>query len=146
MRDPKVSVQVLTYRPFYIFREVTRPGEYPYSTGMSVLNARWLAAAIPIAPTRTTSSCGATTRITARPASATSWPATSVRVPEHFCRRAASSGPDGHIPSGTASAMTGAMTPSASRRDASRLIISVSSGLRAARWRKSVRWRPSSTQ
>jgi polysaccharide export outer membrane protein len=39
MRDPKVSVQVLTYRPFYIFGEVTRPGEYPYSTGMSVLNA-----------------------------------------------------------------------------------------------------------
>jgi protein involved in polysaccharide export with SLBB domain len=39
MRDPKVSVQVLTYRPFYIFGEVTRPGEYPYSAGMSVLNA-----------------------------------------------------------------------------------------------------------
>jgi protein involved in polysaccharide export with SLBB domain len=39
MRDPKVSVQVNTYRPFYIFGEVTRPGEYPYSAGMSVLNA-----------------------------------------------------------------------------------------------------------
>jgi polysaccharide export outer membrane protein len=39
MRDPKVSVQVVTYRPFYIFGEVTRPGEYPYSTNMSVLNA-----------------------------------------------------------------------------------------------------------
>ncbi len=39
MRDPKVSVQVTTYRPFYIFGEVTRPGEYPYAAGMSVLNA-----------------------------------------------------------------------------------------------------------
>jgi polysaccharide export outer membrane protein len=39
MRDPKVSVQVTSYRPFYIFGEVTRPGEYPYSAGMSVLNA-----------------------------------------------------------------------------------------------------------
>ena len=39
MRDPKVSVQVNMYRPFYIFGEVTRPGEYPYSAGMSVLNA-----------------------------------------------------------------------------------------------------------
>lgn len=39
MRDPKVTVQVTTYRPFYIFGEVTRPGEYPYSAGMSVLNA-----------------------------------------------------------------------------------------------------------
>ena len=39
MRDPKVSIQVTTYRPFYIFGEVTRPGEYPYAAGMSVLNA-----------------------------------------------------------------------------------------------------------
>jgi polysaccharide export outer membrane protein len=39
MRDPKVSVQVNTYRPFYIFGEVTKPGEYPYAQGMTVLNA-----------------------------------------------------------------------------------------------------------
>lgn len=39
MRDPKVSVQVATYRPFYIFGEVTKPGEYPYANGMTVLNA-----------------------------------------------------------------------------------------------------------
>jgi polysaccharide export outer membrane protein len=39
MRDPKVSVSVLTYRPVYVMGEVTRPGEYPYASGMSVLNA-----------------------------------------------------------------------------------------------------------
>jgi protein involved in polysaccharide export with SLBB domain len=39
MRDPKVSVQVSTYRPFYIFGEVTKPGEYPYAQDMTVLNA-----------------------------------------------------------------------------------------------------------
>jgi polysaccharide export outer membrane protein len=39
MRDPKVSVQVATYRPFYIFGEVTKPGEYPYANGMTVLSA-----------------------------------------------------------------------------------------------------------
>jgi polysaccharide biosynthesis/export protein len=39
MKDPKVSVQVATYRPIYIFGEVTRPGEYPYAAGMSLLNA-----------------------------------------------------------------------------------------------------------
>jgi polysaccharide export outer membrane protein len=39
MRDPKVSVQVTSYRPFYIFGEVTKPGEYPYANGMTVLNA-----------------------------------------------------------------------------------------------------------
>lgn len=39
MKDPKVSVQANAYRPIYIFGEVTKPGEYPYSTNMTVLNA-----------------------------------------------------------------------------------------------------------
>ena len=37
--DPQVSVQVLTFRPFYILGEVARPGEYEYSDGMTVTNA-----------------------------------------------------------------------------------------------------------
>lgn len=39
LKDPKVSVEVLTYRPFYILGEVQKPGEYPYSNGLTVLNA-----------------------------------------------------------------------------------------------------------
>jgi polysaccharide export outer membrane protein len=39
MRDPKVAISVSTYRPIYIFGEVTKPGEYPYAAGMSLLNA-----------------------------------------------------------------------------------------------------------
>jgi len=39
LNDPKVSVEVLNYRPFYIFGEVNEGGEYPYQAGMSVLNA-----------------------------------------------------------------------------------------------------------
>jgi len=39
LRDPRVSVEVLTYRPFYILGEVTKPGEYPYTNGLTVLNA-----------------------------------------------------------------------------------------------------------
>ena len=39
LKDPHVSVEVLTYRPFYILGEVTKPGEYPYSNGLTVLNA-----------------------------------------------------------------------------------------------------------
>jgi polysaccharide export outer membrane protein len=39
MRDPKVAVAVSTYRPIYIFGEVTKPGEYPYAAGMTLLNA-----------------------------------------------------------------------------------------------------------
>ncbi len=36
---PQVSVSVQTYRPFYILGEVTKPGGYPYATGMRVLSA-----------------------------------------------------------------------------------------------------------
>lgn len=39
LRDPKVTVEVLTFRPFYILGEVNKPGEYPYSTGLTVLKA-----------------------------------------------------------------------------------------------------------
>ena len=39
LRDPRVSVEVLTYRPFYIMGEVNKPGEYPYVHGMTVLKA-----------------------------------------------------------------------------------------------------------
>ncbi|MEZ5945776.1 MAG: polysaccharide biosynthesis/export family protein [Hyphomonas sp.] len=37
--NPRVSVEVINYRPFYILGEVNRPGEYPYTSGISVLNA-----------------------------------------------------------------------------------------------------------
>lgn len=37
--DPRVSVEVINYRPFYILGEVGRPGEYPYTSGLTVQNA-----------------------------------------------------------------------------------------------------------
>jgi polysaccharide export outer membrane protein len=40
---PKVSVEVLSYRPFYIVGEVKNPGSYPYVTGMKMVNAVALA-------------------------------------------------------------------------------------------------------
>jgi polysaccharide biosynthesis/export protein len=39
IRNPKVSVTILAYRPFYIYGEVTKPGEYPYASGMRVMSA-----------------------------------------------------------------------------------------------------------
>lgn len=39
LKDPRVSIEVLNYRPFYILGEVESPGEYPYTNGLSVLNA-----------------------------------------------------------------------------------------------------------
>jgi polysaccharide export outer membrane protein len=39
LKEPKVSAEVLNYRPFYILGEVMKPGEYPYTNGLTVLNA-----------------------------------------------------------------------------------------------------------
>lgn len=39
LRDPRVNVEVATYRPFYILGEVKRAGEYPYKSGLTVLDA-----------------------------------------------------------------------------------------------------------
>lgn len=41
--DPQVSIEVLNYRPFFILGEVNQPGQYPYASGMSVINAVALA-------------------------------------------------------------------------------------------------------
>jgi polysaccharide export outer membrane protein len=39
MNEPRVSAEVLSYRPFYILGEVTKPGTYPYTSEMTVMNA-----------------------------------------------------------------------------------------------------------
>jgi polysaccharide biosynthesis/export protein len=39
VRDPHVSVEVETYRPFFILGEVTAPGQYPYVANMTVETA-----------------------------------------------------------------------------------------------------------
>jgi polysaccharide export outer membrane protein len=39
LKDPKVSIEVLTFRPFYILGEVAKPGQYPYTSGLTVFNA-----------------------------------------------------------------------------------------------------------
>jgi polysaccharide export outer membrane protein len=39
VREPRVSVEVLNYRPFFILGEVNDPGTYPYSANLTVMNA-----------------------------------------------------------------------------------------------------------
>lgn len=39
LNDPRVSVEVMNYRPFYVLGEVNKPGEYPFSSGLTVFNA-----------------------------------------------------------------------------------------------------------
>jgi polysaccharide export outer membrane protein len=43
VRDPKVNIEITTYRPFFILGEVRQPGQYPYAAGMTVTNAIALA-------------------------------------------------------------------------------------------------------
>lgn len=43
LRNARVSVEVINYRPFYILGQVNKPGEYPYVNGMTVLSAVALA-------------------------------------------------------------------------------------------------------
>jgi polysaccharide export outer membrane protein len=41
--SPRVSVEITSYRPFYILGEVAKPGEYPYVNAMTAPNAIALA-------------------------------------------------------------------------------------------------------
>lgn len=39
VRAPRVSADVIAYRPFYILGEVNKPGQYPFSIGLTVTKA-----------------------------------------------------------------------------------------------------------
>ncbi|MGA2044948.1 MAG: polysaccharide biosynthesis/export family protein [Roseiarcus sp.] len=39
LREPRVSIEVEAYRPFFVLGEVTTAGQYPFISGMTVQNA-----------------------------------------------------------------------------------------------------------
>jgi polysaccharide export outer membrane protein len=39
LRKPRVTVDVTSFRPFYIMGEVTKAGEYPFKSGLNVMSA-----------------------------------------------------------------------------------------------------------
>lgn len=43
LKDPRVNIEVVNHRPFYILGEVQRSGEYPYSDDLTVFQAVALA-------------------------------------------------------------------------------------------------------
>ena len=43
VKNPRLSIEVLNYRPFYIIGEVKNPGSYAFVGGMTVVNAIALA-------------------------------------------------------------------------------------------------------
>jgi len=43
LNNPQVSINMIEYRPIYVLGQVTQPGQYPFMSGMKVLNAIALA-------------------------------------------------------------------------------------------------------
>jgi polysaccharide export outer membrane protein len=39
LRAPSVSAEIITYRPIFVLGEVSKPGQYPYQPGMTVVTA-----------------------------------------------------------------------------------------------------------
>ena len=39
LHKPKVTVEVTTFRPFYVLDELQKPGQYPYQAELNVLSA-----------------------------------------------------------------------------------------------------------
>jgi protein involved in polysaccharide export with SLBB domain len=39
VRDPRVGAEVTEYRPYYIYGEVAKPGQYPFTNGLTVVKA-----------------------------------------------------------------------------------------------------------
>lgn len=38
-RDPSVAVEVISYRPVFVLGEVSKPGQFPYQPGMSLITS-----------------------------------------------------------------------------------------------------------
>jgi polysaccharide biosynthesis/export protein len=39
LRSPSVSAEVIAYRPIFVLGEVSKPGQFPYQPGMTVVTA-----------------------------------------------------------------------------------------------------------
>jgi protein involved in polysaccharide export with SLBB domain len=39
LEEPKIAIDVVEFRPFYILGEAEKPGQYPYQSGLNVLTA-----------------------------------------------------------------------------------------------------------
>jgi polysaccharide export outer membrane protein len=39
INDPQVAAEIVEYRPFFILGEVNKPGQYPYSVGLTIYSA-----------------------------------------------------------------------------------------------------------
>jgi polysaccharide export outer membrane protein len=54
LQEPKVTLTVVEFRPFYIMGEAAHPGQYPYWSGLNVLTAISTAGGLTYRASRTT--------------------------------------------------------------------------------------------
>jgi protein involved in polysaccharide export with SLBB domain len=54
LQDPKVTVDVVAFRPFYVMGEVEHPGEFPYRGDLDVLTATTIAGGLTYRASRST--------------------------------------------------------------------------------------------
>jgi protein involved in polysaccharide export with SLBB domain len=54
LKNPKVTVTIATLEPFYMMGEVSKPGQYPYQSGLNVLTALAIAGGPTYRANRTT--------------------------------------------------------------------------------------------
>jgi protein involved in polysaccharide export with SLBB domain len=54
LQEPKVTISVVEFRPFYIMGEAGHPGQYPYYSGLNVLTAISTAGGLTYRASRTT--------------------------------------------------------------------------------------------
>jgi protein involved in polysaccharide export with SLBB domain len=39
LKDPKVTVEIINFRPFYLIGQIEKPGEYPYKNSLNLISA-----------------------------------------------------------------------------------------------------------
>jgi protein involved in polysaccharide export with SLBB domain len=88
LKNPRITIEVLNYRPFFILGEVNKPGSYPYVNGITVLNAIALSGGYSYRASkdRTLITRGDDSRHEEQPASETTVirPGDTIRVRERF--------------------------------------------------------------
>jgi protein involved in polysaccharide export with SLBB domain len=88
LRNPKVTVQVVSFRPFYVLGEVQKPGEYAYRDGLNVLSAIAIGGGATYRASKSTVMIqrSGTTEMVEHPQATTVqvMPGDVVRVPERF--------------------------------------------------------------
>src|SRR6266516_3177899 len=88
LRNPKVTIDVTSFRPFYVLGEVSKPGEYQYRSGLNVLSAIAIAggATYRASTSKVMIQRSGSTEMTEYPQATTVliMPGDVVRVPERF--------------------------------------------------------------